>query len=148
MQVRVEISSAIYYGHIIPFSCFSLLLLTFLGSNIHVSVLTCFCQYCTTQASALAAKAASALAKCLSFTFVFYVVGNRCERAILYADRSCYTCICLAKMYVLSCINSHLDNSSSDCCSHSTIDSCYLEVKGTLENTSRYPYFDISELLN
>ena len=33
MLVRVEISSAIYYGHIIPFSCFSLLLLTFLGSN-------------------------------------------------------------------------------------------------------------------
>ena len=27
-----------------------------------------------------------------------------------------------------------------------TVDSCYLEIKGTLKNTSRYPYFDISDL--
>ena len=29
-----------------------------------------------------------------------------------------------------------------------TIDSRYLEVKGTLWNTSRYPYFDISDFQN
>ena len=28
----------------------------------------------------------------------------------------------------------------------STVDSRYLEIEGTLENTSRYPYFDISDL--
>ena len=27
-----------------------------------------------------------------------------------------------------------------------TVDSRYLEIKGTLKNTSRYPYFDISDL--
>ena len=30
----------------------------------------------------------------------------------------------------------------------STVDSRYLEFQGTLWNTSRYPYFDISELQN
>ena len=29
-----------------------------------------------------------------------------------------------------------------------TVDSRYLEVEGTLWNTSRYPYFDISDLQN
>ena len=29
-----------------------------------------------------------------------------------------------------------------------TVDSRYLEVQGTLWNTSRYPYFDISDLRN
>ena len=29
-----------------------------------------------------------------------------------------------------------------------TVDSRYLEVKGTLWNTSRYPYFNISDLQN
>ena len=29
-----------------------------------------------------------------------------------------------------------------------TVDSRYLEFQGTLWNTSRYPYFDISDLLN
>ena len=29
-----------------------------------------------------------------------------------------------------------------------TVDSRYLEIKGTLWNTSRYPYFDISDLQN
>ena len=28
-----------------------------------------------------------------------------------------------------------------------TVDSRYLEIEGTLKNTSRYPYFDISDLL-
>ena len=28
----------------------------------------------------------------------------------------------------------------------STVDSRYLELQGTLKNTSRYPYFDISDL--
>ena len=28
----------------------------------------------------------------------------------------------------------------------STVDSRYLEIKGTLKNSSRYPYFDISDL--
>ena len=27
-----------------------------------------------------------------------------------------------------------------------TVDSRYLEIEGTLKNTSRYPYFDISDL--
>ena len=27
-----------------------------------------------------------------------------------------------------------------------TVDSRYLEIKGTLRNTSRYPHFDISDL--
>ena len=27
-----------------------------------------------------------------------------------------------------------------------TVDSRYLELQGTLKNTSRYPYFDISDL--
>ena len=31
---------------------------------------------------------------------------------------------------------------------HSTVDSHYLEVEGTLWNTSRYPYFDISDFQN
>ena len=30
----------------------------------------------------------------------------------------------------------------------STVDSRYLEVEGTLLNTSRYPYFDISDVQN
>ena len=29
-----------------------------------------------------------------------------------------------------------------------TVDSRYLEVKGTLKNTSKYPYFDISDVQN
>ena len=29
-----------------------------------------------------------------------------------------------------------------------TVDSCYLEVQGTVWNTSRYPYLDISDLQN
>ena len=29
-----------------------------------------------------------------------------------------------------------------------TVDSRYLEFQGTFWNTSRYPYFDISDLLN
>ena len=29
-----------------------------------------------------------------------------------------------------------------------TVDSCYLEFQGTLWNTSRYPYLDISDLQN
>ena len=29
-----------------------------------------------------------------------------------------------------------------------TVDSRYLEVEGTLSNTSRYPYFDISDVQN
>ena len=29
-----------------------------------------------------------------------------------------------------------------------TVDSCYLEVEGTLWNTSRYPYSDISDVQN
>ena len=29
-----------------------------------------------------------------------------------------------------------------------TVDSRYLEIEGTLKNTSRYPYFDISDLTN
>ena len=29
-----------------------------------------------------------------------------------------------------------------------TVDSRYLEVEGTLWNTSRYPYFDISDFQN
>ena len=29
-----------------------------------------------------------------------------------------------------------------------TVDSRYLEVEGTLWNTSRYPYFDISDVQN
>ena len=29
-----------------------------------------------------------------------------------------------------------------------TVDSCYLEVEWTLSNTSRYPYFDISDVQN
>ena len=28
----------------------------------------------------------------------------------------------------------------------SIVDSRYLEIEGTLKNTSRYPYFDISDL--
>ena len=28
----------------------------------------------------------------------------------------------------------------------STVDSRYLEIEGTLKNSSRYPYFDISDL--
>ena len=31
-------------------------------------------------------------------------------------------------------------------CIHNTVDSRYLEVEGTLWNTSRYPYFDISDV--
>ena len=27
-----------------------------------------------------------------------------------------------------------------------TVDSCYLEIEGTLKNSLRYPYFDISDL--
>ena len=30
--------------------------------------------------------------------------------------------------------------------SENTVDSRYLEIGGTLKNTSRYPYFDISDL--
>ena len=30
--------------------------------------------------------------------------------------------------------------------SGNTVDSRYLEIEGTLKNTSRYPYFDISDL--
>ena len=30
--------------------------------------------------------------------------------------------------------------------SKSTVDSRYLEIEGTLKNSSRYPYFDISDL--
>ena len=30
----------------------------------------------------------------------------------------------------------------------STVDSRYLELQGTLWNTSRYPYFDLSDLQN
>ena len=33
-------------------------------------------------------------------------------------------------------------------CMMYTVDSRYLEVEGTLCNTSRYPYFDISDLQN
>ena len=29
---------------------------------------------------------------------------------------------------------------------NSTVDSRYLEIEGTIKNTSRYPYFDISDL--
>ena len=29
---------------------------------------------------------------------------------------------------------------------HTTVDSRYLEIEGTLKNSSRYPYFDISDL--
>ena len=29
-----------------------------------------------------------------------------------------------------------------------TVDSCYLEVEGTLKNSLRYPYFDISDVQN
>ena len=29
---------------------------------------------------------------------------------------------------------------------HHTVDSRYLEIEGTLKNSSRYPYFDISDL--
>ena len=29
---------------------------------------------------------------------------------------------------------------------YNTVDSRYLEVEGTIINTSRYPYFDISDL--
>ena len=31
---------------------------------------------------------------------------------------------------------------------YNTVDSRYLEIQGTLWNTSRYPYFDISDLRN
>ena len=34
------------------------------------------------------------------------------------------------------------------CWNQNTVDSRYLEVEGTLWNTSRYPYFDISDLQN
>ena len=34
----------------------------------------------------------------------------------------------------------------STVCLKGTVDSRYLEVEGTLKNTSRYPYFDISDL--
>ena len=40
-------------------------------------------------------------------------------------------------------------SSSSPCDSDiNTIDSRYLEFQGTFRNTSRYPYFDISDLQN
>ena len=36
--------------------------------------------------------------------------------------------------------------SSLFCHFYSTVDSRYLEIEGTLRNSSRYPYFDISDL--
>ena len=35
---------------------------------------------------------------------------------------------------------------ASHVCEHHTVDSRYLEIEGTLKNSSRYPYFDISDL--
>ena len=35
------------------------------------------------------------------------------------------------------------DQGNNDTC---TVDSRYLEIEGTLKNSSRYPYFDISDL--
>ena len=43
----------------------------------------------------------------------------------------------------------HFNHTMSDFAledSLSTVDSRYLEIEGTLKNSSRYPYFDISDL--
>ena len=43
-----------------------------------------------------------------------------------------------------TCNNNDDDNNNNNY----TVDSRYLEFQGTLRNTSRYPYFDISDLQN
>ena len=46
--------------------------------------------------------------------------------------------------FSLYTITDHEDEHGMDCLY--TVDSRYLEIEGTLRNTSGYPYFDISDL--
>ena len=57
-------------------------------------------------------------------------VSNKWQRSHSSADNSlpAVDCLCLISFDVI------------------TVDSRYLEIEGTLLNTSRYPYFDISDL--
>ena len=49
-------------------------------------------------------------------------------------------------IYIGFRIRLHLEKASIFLCPICTVDSRYLEIEGTLKNSSRYPYFDISDL--
>ena len=76
---------------------------------------------------------------CLIFAFVIICISVCCfadKTEDPYADRT----------YVFS-LELH-QNSLRKHAYSNTVDSRYLELQGTLWNTSRYPYFDISDLRN
>ena len=59
-----------------------------------------------------------------------------------------YVCVYVPICFSVKCFAAFNYFNMTECTFTVTVDSRYLEVEGTLSNTSRYPYFDISDLQN